>query len=333
MKRTSLPLRRRGFIALLGGALAAWPIAARAQPSRPVIGFLSTGSPTAFAEQMNAFRLALKEGGYIEGQNLAIEYRWAEGQYERLPSLALELVGKGVALIATAGGVAPAMAAKQATTAIPIVFVMGADPVRAGLVAGLSRPAGNITGVTSLNVEVGAKRVELLRELLPTSTTIALLTNPTSANAEVLVKDVEIASRALGLQYYVLHASADREIEDAFVAASQRGVNGVVIGTDAFFISRGQQLATLSLRHAVPTIFQFREFAAAGGLMSYGSDFTDTYRLSGAYAARILNGEKPADLPVQQATKVELIINLKTAKALGITVPLPLLARADEVIE
>ena len=232
---------RRQFITLLGGAAVAWPLAARAQ--HLIIGFLSTGSPTSFADQMEAFRRALRDGGYIEGQNLTIEYRWAEGQYDRLPSLALELVRNGVALIATAGGVAPAMAAKQATTAIPIVFVMGADPVRTGLVAGLSRPAGNITGVTSLNIEVGAKRVELLRELLPTSTTIALLTNPTSANVEVLVKDVELASRALGLEYHVLHASADRELEDAFVAASQRGINGLVIGTDAFFISRARQLA------------------------------------------------------------------------------------------
>ena len=274
-----------------------------------------------FPEQIKAFHKSLGEAGYVQGKNLIIESKWAAGDYGRLPQLARELASQNVALIATAGGVSPARAAKDATATTPIVFVMGADPVHTGLVSSLSRPGGNVTGITSLNLHVGPKRVELLRELLPTGTTVALLINPTSPNAQVLPHDMQVAARALALTHHVLHAQGDRDLELAFGEATRLRVSGLVIGTDAFFISRSQQLAELSMRHAIPSVFQFREFAAAGGLMSYGSNFTETYRLLGQYVVRILRGEKPADMPVQQATRVELVINLKTAKALGVTFP------------
>ena len=326
-------MKRREFITLLAGA-AAWPLAARAQQSTTtLIGFLSTASSRDFPEQIQAFRQSLSEGGYVEGRNLIVEYRWAEGQYDRLPILANDLVRLGAAVIATAGGVPAAAAAKQATTRIPIVFVMGADPIKAGLVSSLRQPGGNITGITSLNVEVGVKRLELLHELRPTATTVALLINPAGANAETLTKDMQAAADALKLRDHVLSATTERDLEAVFTAARELNVGGMVIGTDALFISHASRLAALSTQYAVPTIFQFREFVAAGGLMSYGSDFTETYRLLGAYITRVLKGERPGDLPVQQAAKVELLVNMRTAKELNLEVPRTLLARADEVIE
>jgi putative ABC transport system substrate-binding protein len=327
-------MKRRDFITLLGGAAAAWPLAARAQqPAMPVIGFLSSASPDSYATRLRAFRQGLKEAGYVEGQNLEIEYRWAEGQYNRLPELAAELVHRQVAVIVAGGGTPSAVAAKAATTTIPIVFAVAVDPIETGLVASLSRPGGNLTGVTNLNVEVGQKRLELLHELLPTATIIAVLVNPTSPTTEPFLRALQPAARALGLQLHVLNASTDRDFDTVFATLGRLRAGALLISPDLFFYARVEQLAALSLRHAVPAIHQYRPFVAAGGLMSYASDETEYYRLVGIYAGKILKGDKPADLPVVQSTKVELIINLKTAKALGITVPLPLLGRADEVIE
>jgi putative ABC transport system substrate-binding protein len=327
-------MKRREFITLLGGAAAAWPLAARAQqPAMPVIGFLGGASPEAYARRLSAFHQALKETGYVEGQNVEVEYRWAEGQNNRLPALAAGLVHRQVAVIA-ATGTAATLAAKGATTAIPIVFSAAVDPVAEGLVASLKRPGGNLTGVTSLNVEVGPKRLELLHEVVPSATSMALLVNPTNPSiAEPFSQALQAAARVLGLQLHILHASSEREIEVAFATLVKLGAGGLVIMPDQLFIARSEQLAALTVRHAVPSIHLFREFAAAGGLMSYGSDDREYYRLVGIYVGRILKGEKPSDLPVQQVTKVELIINLKTARALGLSVPLPLVGRADEVIE
>jgi ABC-type uncharacterized transport system substrate-binding protein len=324
---------RREFITLISGA-AMWPHAARAQqPAMPVIGFLGSASPEAYARRLRAFHQALKETGYVEGQNVEVEYRWAEGQNNRLPALAAELVHRQVTVIAAAGGTS-ALAAKAATASIPTVFSVAVDPVNVGLVASLNRPGGNLTGVTSLNVEVGPKRLELLHEMLPTATSMALLVNPTSPSiAEPFSRALQEAARALGLQLHVLHASSEREIEAAFATLVTLRAGGLVIMPDQFFLARNEQLATLTARHAVPSVHFFREFAAAGGLMSYGSDEREYYRLVGIYVGRILKGEKPSDLPVQQVTKVELIINLKTARALGLNIPLPLVGRADEVIE
>jgi len=327
-------MKRREFITLLGGAAAGWPIAARAQqPAMPVIGFLSSRSAGDNASELAAFRQGLKEAGYIEGQNVAIEFRWAQDQYDRLPELAADLVRRGVSVIAATGGPPSALAAKAATTNIAIIFNLGVDPVAIGLVASLSRPGGNLTGETSLNSEIGPKRLELLHELLPAATAIALLINPTNPNAETNTRDMQAAARMLGRQVHVLYASTERDFDTVFATLAQLRAGGLAIGGDGFFISRSAQLATLALRHAVPTISQNREFAAAGGLMSYGGNIPDEYRLVGIYTGRILKGEKPADLPVQQATKIELVINLKTAKLLGITVPLALQASADELIE
>jgi putative ABC transport system substrate-binding protein len=328
-------MRRREFVTLLGGAAAAWPIALRAQQTTmPVVGFVGSTSPGSLADSISAFHGGLRETGYVEGRNVAIEYRWAEGQYARLPGLVADLVHRQVAVIAAIDGLPSALAAQAATAMIPIVFFTGGDPVQLGLVASLHRPDGNITGVTSLNVEVGPKRLELLHELLPTATVMALLVNPTSPNTtESITKDALAAAHGLGLQLHVLNASNERDFDTVFAKLIQLRAGGLVIAPDAFFISRSKQLGALALRHAVPAIFQYREFAAAGGLMSYGGSRTDAYRQVGIYTGRILKGEKPSALPVQQVTRVELLLNLKTAKALGIMVPLPLSGRADEVIE
>jgi len=328
-------MRRREFIALLGGAAAAWPLAARAQqPALPVIGFLGSASPDLYAVRLSAFRQGLKQAGYVEGQNVAIEYRWADGHYDRLPVLAAELVHRRVTVIVAGGGTPSVVAAKAATATIPIVFETATDPVQLGLVASLNRPGGNLTGVTNLNVEVGPKRLELLRELMPTAIIIAVLVNPTSGVlAEQVLHELEAAAPAFGMQLHALPASTERDLDTVFAALGQLRADALVIAPDIFFLAHTEQLGALALRHAVPAISSNRAFVTAGGLMSYGTSEADSYRLVGISAGKILRGEKPGDIPVQQATKVELIINLKTAKALGLTVPLPLLGRADEVIE
>jgi len=327
-------LKRREFITLLSGAAAAWPLAARAQqPSMPVIGFLNSASPEPYARMVAAFRQGLNEKGYVAGQSVAIEYRWAEGRYDRVPEMAGELVRRQVAVIAATG--TPAMlAAKAATTAIPIVFTTGTDPIQLGVVTSLNRPGGNVTGVTTLNVEVAPKRLELARELIPGTSTVAVLINRTNPETETELRIMQTAASALGLQLHVLDASTEHDFDTIFAALHQTPARVLVIaGADPFLISRSEQLAELTVRHAVPAIFQFREFVAAGGLISYGGSVTDAYRQAGIYAGRILKGEKPGELPVQQATKVELFVNLKTARTLGLTVPTALLVRADEVIE
>jgi ABC-type uncharacterized transport system substrate-binding protein len=328
-------VRRREFITLLGGAAAGWPVGVRAQQQpMPVIGFLGAASPDLWGHFLRAFHQGLGETGYVEGRNVAIEYRWAEGQNDRLPALAAELVRRRVSVIAAPGSTPAALAAKEATTTIPVVFMVGTDPVAAGLVASLARPGGNLTGVTNLNTELGAKRLELLRELMPAATVIALLVNPTSRFiTETMLKDMQSAARPLGLQLQILQASTERDFEMVFATLAQLRASALVIAPDAFFISQSAELGALTLRHSVPAITQFREFAAGGGLMSYGGSFTDAARQAGIYTGRILKGDKPADLPIVQTAKVELIINLKTAKALGLEVPATLLARADEVIE
>ena len=327
-------MKRRQFITLLGGA-AAWPLAARAQqPAMPVIGFLGAESPDPWASRVRAFRHGLSETGYVEGRNVAIEYRWAAGQNDRLPALAADLVRGGLNAIVTPGSTPATLAAKAATKTVPIVFYVGGDPVELGLVASLNRPGGNLTGVTTLTSEVGPKRLQLLYELVPRAAIVALLVNPTNPDlAEPATKDLQAAARTLGVQLHVLHASAERDFDAVFSSLVQQRVSALVIVNDALFSTRVEKLAVLAIRHAVPAVYQFREFVAAGGLMSYGTGFIDAFRQVGVYTGRILGGEKPADLPVQQTTKAELIINLKTAKALGLTVPTALLVRADEVIE
>ena len=325
-------MKRREFIALIGGATAAWPLAARAQqPTMPVIGFLNSGAPDGYAPFVATFRQALKEAGYVEGQNVAIEYRWALGQYDRLAPMAAELVGRQVAVIVANN---PGnLAAKAATTTIPIVFTTGGDPVKVGLVTSLNRPSGNITGVTQLATEMMPKRLELAHELVPTATNIAVLINPTNPLSQTTVKDVQAAAHILGVQLHVLNASTERDVDSIFATLAQLGASVLVIASDTFFVSRAEQLAALTVRHGVPSIFQDRQFVAAGGLLSYGGSNTDLYRQAGVYTGRILKGEKPADLPVVQITKIELIVNLRTAKALGLVIPQAVLARADEVIE
>jgi len=325
-------MKRRAFITLLGGAVV-WPLAARAQqPAMPVIGFLAGETPELRAGPVRAFRQGLSEQGYVEGRNFSFEFRWAEGRNDRLPALAADLVRRQVAVL-VAGGTPPALAAKAATSTIPILFDTGGDPIDLGLVSSLNRPGGNLTGTTSLNVEIGAKRLEVLHELVPTARVIALLVNPANPNGDALTREAQKAARSLGLQLHVLNASTDRDFDPAFATLTHVQAGGLVIATDELFLAHGEQLGALVLRHRLPAIFAYHEFAAAGGLVSYGGSLTDQYRLLGIYTARILKGERAADLPVQQVTKVELIINLKSARALGLTVPPTLLARADEVIE
>jgi putative ABC transport system substrate-binding protein len=325
-------VKRRDFISMLGGAAAAWPLAARAQqPAMPVIGFLNTRAPEEDALLLAAFRQGLTETGYVEGRNVTIEYRWAEGHNDRLPALAADLVRRQVTVIAANSQAT--VAAKAATSTIPIVFITGADPVQVGFITSLNRPGGNLTGVTSLDTQLGGKRLQLLHELLPKAGTIAALVNPTFPGSDIQTRDFQAAASALGLRLHILHASAQRDINAVFANLTRLQTSGLVIGNDPFFNSWSEQLGALALRHRVPAIYEFRAFVGAGGLMSYGGSITDLYRLLGVYTGRIVKGEKPADLPVQQATKVELIINLNTAKALGLTIPLPLIGRADEVIE
>jgi putative ABC transport system substrate-binding protein len=325
-------MRRRDVIFLLGAA-ATWPLTARAQqPAMPVIGFLNGASSELSAHYVRPFRQGLSETGYVEGRNVAIEFRWANGQYDRLPALAADLVRRQVTVIA-ATSTPTGLPAKAATTTIPIVFVTGSDPVELGLVASMNRPGGNLTGVTTLAVELGQKRLELLHELVPKATLIAVLVNPTGPNLEAVSRDLRAAARTLGLPIHVLHASTERDFDPVFATLVQLRAGALVIGTDTFFNSRSAQLAALTVRHAVPAIYQYREFAAAGGLMSYAGSITDAYRLAGVYTGRVLKGEKPADLPVQRSTKAELFINLTTAKKLGITIPQSILLRAEEVIE
>ena len=325
-------MKRREFIAALGGA-AAWPVVARGQqPTMPVIGFLSTLSPSNMAANvMNEFRQGLREAGFVEGQNVRIEYRWAEGHYDRLPALAAELVHLRVAVIAATGGEPSPQMAKTATQTVPIVFMANGDPVAAGLVASLNRPGGNLTGVTIFGMMAAGKRLELLRELVPRAGTIAYLMNPNNPNREF--DNVQAAASSLGQQILVLNADDDREIDAAFASIAQQGVAALLVASDPLFFDRREQLIALAARQAVPAIYYLRAFSQAGGLLSYGSSLTDMYRQVGIYTGRVLNGERPADLPVMQSTKFELVINLKTAKALGFAVPPNLLARADEVIE
>ena len=324
-------LRRRDFITLLGGTAATWPLAAQAQqPATPVIGFLGE-SPAEWVS--DAFLHGLKETGYVDGVNVRIEYRWAEGQYPRLPALVADLIDQQVGLIVASAGTPAALAAKAATSTIPIVFIVGRDPVELGLVDSLSRPGGNITGVSLLNVELAAKRLELLREMVPKASLIGVLVNPNNRNAESYARGLEAAAPAVGLQVSIFRAGVEGALDTAFAEFVQQRVNAVIVAPDPFFDSRREKLVALAAHHAVPAIYQWREFTAAGGLMSYGSSLTDGFRQMGIYAGRILKGTPPADLPVVQPTKFELVINLKAATALSLVVPPKLLALADEVIE
>jgi len=326
-------INRREFITLLGGAAVAWPLAARAQqPAMPVIGFLHSSSPEPY--RLRAFRQGLKDAGFIEGENVAIEYRWADSQIDRLPALAAELVQRRVAVIAASGGTPSILAAKAATTTIPIVFALAEDPVRLGLVASLARPSGNLTGINFFGTELAAKRLELLRELVPGAIRIAVLVDPTNAtNTETTVRGVEAAARAKGLQIQVLNASNSREVDATFATLASERPDALLVGSTAFLADRRVQLAQLAARHAVPAIYVDRQFAEVGGLMSYGASLGDAFRQVGVYSGRILKGAKPADLPVLQSTKFEVVINAPTARMLGLTVPPTLLATADEVIE
>jgi len=326
--------RRREFISLFGGA-AAWPLAARAQqPALPVVGYLGSETPERFATRLTAFRRGLSETGFDEGRNVTIEYHWAEGQIDQLPTLAADLVRRNVSVIATPGSGVAALAAKAATATIPIVFETGLDPIAAGIVRSLNRPEANVTGITSLNVAVAPKGLELLHELMPKAKSLAVFVNPTNpVNTGTNLKSLEASARARGLQLHVLTVSNERDFDAAFAKLFQLQVEGLVVAPDIIFNSRAEQLAVLKAKHAVPAVHTVREFAVAGGLMSYGGDIKETHRQAGIYTGRVLKGEKPADLPVQQVTKVELVINLKTAKALGLTAPNTLIGRADEVIE
>jgi putative tryptophan/tyrosine transport system substrate-binding protein len=328
-------MKRREFITLLGGMAAAWPLAARAQqPATPVIGFLHPASPDTYTDRLRAFRQGLKETGFVEGENVAVEYRWAENQFDRLPALATELVRRPVAVIVTTGGPVPALAAKSASAAIPIIFAVGDDPVRLGLVASLARPGGNSTGINFFSDELTAKRLGLLRELVPAATRVAVLVNPaTAAATPTMLPDLEAAARAMGLEIQVVNANTSSEIDAAFATLTRVRPDALFVTGGPFLLSRRVQLALLAVRHAVPTSYGSREYVEFGGLMSYGTSQTDVLRQVGVYAGRILKGAKPADLPVLQAVKFELVINQQAARAIDLTVPPTLLARADEVIE
>ncbi len=327
-------MRRRQFLGVLGGAAVAWPrVAGAQQPTMPVIGFLNPTSPDINANRLRAFRQGLKEIGYVEGENVAIEYRWAENQIDRMPQMAAELVRRQVAVIAAAGGPASATAAKAATTTIPIVFLVGDNPVRLGLVASLARPGGNLTGINFSNAELVAKRLELLRELVPRALRVAVLVNPNGPDTEITLSEVTMAARAIGLQIQVLNASTSREIDAALATFALDRPDALFVASDPFFTSRRVQLVHLATRHSVPATYNSRENAEAGGLMSYGSNITDAWRQVGVYTGRVLKGAKPADLPVVQASKFELVINAQAARTLGLDVPQSMLARADEVIE
>ena len=329
-------MRRREFITLLGGAAAAWPLPARAQqPAMPVIGFLNTTSPdNRFANRLRAFRQGLKDTGYIEGENVGVEYRWAENQLDRLPALAADLVRRQIAVLVATGGAPPALAAKAATATIPIVFIVGEDPVRLGLVASLARPESNLTGINFFNSELSAKRLEFLRELIPAANHVGVLVNPVNAaNTATTLRDVELAARGTGLQVLVVNASTSREIDAAFASLRRERTEALFVGIDPFFTSRRIQIVQLAAHYSIPASYSGREITEVGGLMSYGTNIAETFRQLGVYAGRILRGAKPADLPVQQASKFELVINAQTARMLGVDLPPTLLARADEVIE
>jgi putative ABC transport system substrate-binding protein len=326
-------MRRREFISLLGCA-AVWPLGARAQqPAMPVIGFLRSSSAAASTQFVTAFHQGLKEAGFVEGQNVAIEYRWADNQLDRLPALVADLVGRNVAVIAATGGSSSVLAAREATATIPIVFTTGSDPVRDGLVASLNRPGGNVTGVVFFTSVLGGKRLELLHQLVPNATMIGMLVNPNTAETERERNDVQAAAQAIGQQLIILDVNSERDIETAFVTFVQRGAGALLVGSGPDLLSHREQLVALAAHHALPAGYNFRDFVVAGGLMSYGTSIADSYRQVGVYAGRILKGEKPADLPVMQSTKFEFVLNLKTAKTLGLTVPPKLLALADEVLE
>jgi putative ABC transport system substrate-binding protein len=331
----TIDIGRREFLSVLGGATFAWPHSAHAQqPAMPVIGFLRITSAAAATQYVTAFRQGLKEASFVEGQNVAIEYRWAEGQIDRLPALAEDLVSHKVAVIAATGGGRSVLAAKESTTTIPIVFTYGGDPVQDGFVASLNRPGGNITGVVFFASVLGSKRLELLRQLVPKATTIGLLVHSDSADeTEMERKDVQTAAQAIGQQLIILEVSSDSDIEAAFATLVQRGAGALLVGTGPFLFSRQQQIVALAARYALPASYVLREFVVAGGLMSYGTSLTDAYRQAGIYAGRILKGEKPADLPIVQSAKFEFVINLKTAKTLGLTVPMIVQMTADEVID